>query len=169
MATCAQVEIDDYRDYEKALANLKEAKQWLDKARTANPQKAQQIGLRISHVENFVSARKMVKTDPETTVKMCFELLEQPEVENALRVGDVYALMVEWFHSQGQMDQAYELITKMVARSIVLAPYLDQEMVGAICSSMGMPVPQDPAPAAPPPPQEGDEVEEGIEEDYDDE
>ena len=35
-----------------------------------------------------------------------FELLEQPEVENALRVGDVYALMVEWFHSQGQMEQA---------------------------------------------------------------
>ena len=90
------------------------------------------------------------------------------EVENALRVGDVYALMVEWFHSQGQMQQAYELITKMVSRSIVLAPYLDQEMVGAICASMGAAVPQDPTPAAPPAPADGDEIEEGIEEDFDD-
>ena len=68
-------------------------------------EKVRLLAARISHVENFVAARKMVKTDPEATVKVCFELLEQPEVENALRVGDVYALMVEWFHSQGQFDQ----------------------------------------------------------------
>ena len=142
----------------------------MDKARVQGKEaKVAQLATRIGHVEAFVGARKLVKTDPEQTVKLCFGLLEHPEIENALRVGDVYALMVEWFHSQGQFDQAYSLIEKMVGRSIVLAPYLDQEMVGAICSSMGMPVPQDPAPAAPPPPQEGDEVEEGIEEDYDDE
>ena len=64
--------------------------------------------------------------------------------------------------------QAYDLIQKMVARSIVLAPYLDAEMVSAICSTTGVPVPQDPAPAPPPAPAEGDEIEEGIEEDFDD-
>ena len=53
---------------------------------------------------------------------LCFHLLEQPEVEAAIRVGDVYALMVEWFHSQGQMDQAYNLIEKMQTRSIILSP-----------------------------------------------
>ena len=56
----------------------------------------------------------------------------------------------------------------MVNGSIVLAPYLDQEMVNAISSSMGMPVPQDPQPAAPPPPADGDEIEDAIEEDFDD-
>ena len=54
-------------------------------------------------------------------LRMAAEFGEQPDVESAIRVGDVYALMVEWFHSQGQMDQAYSLIEKMVARSIVLA------------------------------------------------
>jgi hypothetical protein len=63
-------------------------------------------------------------------------------------------------------SQAYELITKMVGRSIVLAPYLDAEMVSAICASVGQPVPHDPTPAPPAPPAE-DEVEEGIEEDFD--
>merc|ERR1719197_1758626 len=107
----------------------------MNKARMPGKEaKVQSLATRINHVETFVGARKMVKTDPEQTVKICFELLEQPEVENALRVGDVYALMVEWFHSQGQMQQAYELIQKMVARSIVLAPYLDQEMVQGICA-----------------------------------
>jgi hypothetical protein len=54
----------------------------------------------------------------------------------------------------------------MVGRSIVLAPYLDAEMVSAICASVGQPVPHDPTPAPPAPPAE-DEVEEGIEEDFD--
>ena len=131
-----------------------------------------QLATRIQHVENFVSARKMIKSDPETTVKMCFELLDDPNVENALRVGDVYALMVEWFYSQQQMEQAYNLIEKMVSRSIVLAPYLDQDMVNAICGSMGVAVPRDPTPAAPqqPPPQQPGEEEEVVEEeDFDDE
>jgi len=164
---CAQVEIDDYRDYEKALAALRESHEWMGKARGQGKEaKVAQLATRIAHIEMFVSARKMVKTDPETTVKMCFELLDGPEVENALRIGDVYALMVEWFHSQGDFPQAYELITKMVGRSIVLAPYLDAEMVSAICASVGQPVPQDPTPAPPAPPAE-DEVEEGIEEDFD--
>jgi intraflagellar transport protein 140 len=98
---------------------------------------------------------------------MCFELLEQPDVENALRVGDVYALMVEWFHSQGEMSQAFDLIQKMAARSIVLAPYLDQEMVSAICSAMGVDVPRDPKPAVPAAQVDGaEEVEDQIEEDF---
>ena len=66
------------------------------------------------------------------------------------------------------MQQAYELIQKMVARSIVLAPYLDSEMVVTICSSMGAPVPQDPTPAAPEKAADADEVEDNIEEDFDD-
>ena len=57
----------------------------------------------------------MIKTDPDAAVRTCFELLDQPEIEQALRVGDVFALMVEWFYSQQQMDQAYSLIEKMVA------------------------------------------------------
>ena len=65
--------------------------------------------------------------------------------------------------------QAHDLITKMVARSIVLAPYLDGEMVTAICNAMGVPVPRDPTPAAPPSSNNNDEgiVEDDIEEDFD--
>ena len=137
----------------------------MEKARIpGKDEKVASLGSRIGHVEAFVTARKLIKTDPESAVKTCFQLLDTLEVENALRVGDVYALMVEWFYSQSEMEQAYQLIQKMVGRSIVLAPYLDQEMVSVICASMGVPVPQDPAPAAPAAPTDADEVEDQIEE-----
>ncbi|KOO26905.1 intraflagellar transport protein 140-like protein [Chrysochromulina tobinii] len=168
--SCAQIEIDDYRDYEKALGALREAHEWMGKARVQDKDaKVASLAQRISHVEAFVRARKTVKTEPEETVRLCFQLLDEPTVEHALRVGDVYALMVEWFYSQRQMEQAYNLIEKMVARSIVLAPYLDQEMIAAICASMGAAVPHDPQPAARAPTHAaGDEVEDNIEEDMDD-
>ena len=38
---CAQVEIDEYRDYEKALGAMKEAKRQLDKANAANKEMKQ--------------------------------------------------------------------------------------------------------------------------------
>ena len=101
-----------------------------------------------NQVEAFVNARRMVKTEPETMVSMCHELLEQPDVEAAIRVGDVYALMIEWFYSQRQMEQAHTLVEKMRGRGIILSPYLDAEMVQAIYGAMGEAVPHDPA--APP-------------------
>eukprot|EP00966_Prymnesium_polylepis_P131212 3034318-Prymnesium_polylepis.1 len=42
----------------------------------------------------------MVKAEPQQMIQLCHELLEQLDVESAIRVGDVYALMVEWFYSQ---------------------------------------------------------------------
>ena len=105
-----------------------------------------------------MNARRMVKTEPETMVSMCHELLEQPDVEAAIRVGDVYALMIEWFYSQRQMEQAHTLVEKMRGRGIILSPYLDAEMVQAIYGAMGEAVPHDPA--APPTAADGggDEV-----------
>ena len=111
-----------------------------------------------NQVEAFVNARRMVKTEPETMVSMCHELLEQPDVEAAIRVGDVYALMIEWFYSQRQMEQAHTLVEKMRGRGIILSPYLDAEMVQAIYGAMGEAAPPDPA--APPTASDGggDEV-----------
>eukprot|EP00966_Prymnesium_polylepis_P325904 7381841-Prymnesium_polylepis.1 len=137
---CAQIEIDECRNYEKALVALRKALIWLDKARFAGKEdKVRSLQTRIGHVEGVVGLRKLVKSEPQQMVKACHDLLEQLDVESAIRVGDVYALMVEWFYSQHQMEQAYNLIEKMRARSIILSPYLDHKMVQAICAAMGMP------------------------------
>jgi len=67
--SCAQIEIDDYRDYEKALGALREAHEWMGKARVQDKDaKVASLAQRISHVEAFVRARKTVKTEPEETV-----------------------------------------------------------------------------------------------------
>ena len=49
--------------------------------------------------------------------------------EQAVRVGDVFALLVEYYHAEGNMQQSYVLIEKMLERKIIINPYLDSELV----------------------------------------
>ena len=52
---CAQVEIDEYRDYEKALGAMKEAMRQLERSMAANKEMKQRMMRdRISIIERFV-------------------------------------------------------------------------------------------------------------------
>ena len=56
---CAQVEIDEYRDYEKALGAMKEAMRQLEQAATGNKEmKQRMMGNRVQIIEKFVQARE---------------------------------------------------------------------------------------------------------------
>ena len=77
-----QVEIDEYRDYEKALSALREALKYMVKARAQNKEeRCKQLQQKIYLVDRFVEARKVVKSDPNEMVKISHQLLEQPDVE----------------------------------------------------------------------------------------
>ena len=47
--------------------------------------------------------------------------------EACIRVGDVFAMLVEHKHGQGQLTQAHLLLRKMRERGLVLAPYIDSK------------------------------------------
>lgn len=159
---CAQVEINEYRDYEKAAAALHAALAVQSQVRAqGNEHAVAQLQQKISHVEQLVTAHKMVTSNPQRMIELCKQLLEQHHIENALRVGDVYALMVEWYHSQGQMQEAYALVESMRARGIIVSPYLDHEMIQDIHDAVGMPLVVDEP--TPPPQSDSEQIAELIE------
>ena len=62
---CAQVEIDEYRDYEKALGALKEAVKYMMKAKKEDKEDAlNMLQQRISLVERFVQASSQHAHEP---------------------------------------------------------------------------------------------------------
>jgi len=81
-----KVEIDEYRDYEKAIGALKEGIKCLGKETAANnsPQTrdmARSFEKRISMIETYVAARNCAKRDPQKMVELCEELLQDPMLE----------------------------------------------------------------------------------------
>jgi intraflagellar transport protein 140 len=148
---CAQVEIDEYRDYEKALGALQDSQKFILKGKDI-PQREEKLAnldTRIRLVQRFVDARKCVKSNPDEMVRLCNSILDAGDVEAAIRVGDVYALLIEYFHSVGEYSKAYSVIERMRGAGIILSPYLDNAMVIKIHQEVGQPmIPEGPAAAA---------------------
>ena len=102
---------------------------------------------RIELTEKFSSARQLI-TNPHTAqqaLSVCGQvLLAIPsgghEIEKGVRVGDVYALMVEYWYEQGNAQEAYKLIEQMRSRGIVVSPYLDQKLIADVYQALGLEV-----------------------------
>lgn len=59
------------------------------------------------------------------------------DLDSGVRVGDVYALMIEYWYEQRNMQEAYKLVEQMRGRNIIISPYLDQRMVEDIYKVWG--------------------------------
>lgn len=172
---CAQVEIDEYRDYEKAGGALREAQKYLMKAAGAsaeNDDRVISLQNRIAMVDHFAGVRKLAKTDPEEMVSVCEQMLSTPNVESAVRIGDIFAQLVEHYVEYQDHASAYRTVERMRQRGIVLSPYLDHATLEAIYSGVGQAVPESDRMPGGAFPQDygggGDDVGEDIDEDVED-
>jgi len=168
---CAQVEIDEYRDYDKAAGALRESLKYLTKSvggAAENDLGVQNLQSRIALVEKFAGIRKLAKSNPEEMVSVCEGMLDTQDIETAVRIGDIFAQLVEHFAETQNFPEAHRTVERMRQRGIVLTPYVDQALLEAIYRNVGQPVPVQaagagaPAHGQPPP---DDDVGEDIEED----
>lgn len=74
---CAGVEIDEYRDYEKALSALKDATKHAIKSTAADKDaKLQQLQQKVFFVEKFIQSKQFLSTKPKEMIKICQQLIE---------------------------------------------------------------------------------------------
>ncbi|KAJ1446802.1 hypothetical protein M885DRAFT_591648 [Pelagophyceae sp. CCMP2097] len=146
----AQMEIDEYRDYEKAVGALRQSRAQLDKARKAVDcdKRLAALDSRISTVDDFVEARSYEKTDARRMADMCSALLQKHDVDAAIRVGDAFALLVSFCRSRyhfkvGNAHDAFDLVQQMRARRIVLHPYIEHDLLSQIHAAVGVAMPAD--------------------------
>jgi len=141
---CAQVEIDEYRDYDKAGSALREAHRYLLKAAGPGAEQDQRVislQSRIQIVDKFAGIRKLAKDNPEEMVTVCEKMLDMPGIESAVRIGDVFAQLVEHYAEARNYQDAHRMVEDMRRRGIILTPYLDRSLLETIYSAMGAPVP----------------------------
>ena len=84
---------------------LSEALRYLTKAKNMSPQEQEgRVALyqeRIRLIEKFLEARVLFQTDQEAAVSSCKDLLEDPKIDVAIKIGDVYGLLVEYYVATG--------------------------------------------------------------------
>merc|ERR1712232_1057767 len=157
---CAQVEIDEYRDYEKAGGALREALKYFMKAAGPGDEgdpRVLTLQNRIEVVDKFAGVRKLAKTDPTQMIEICEQMIQTPEVESAIRIGDVFAQLVEHYVEVRDYESARLAVERMRERNIVLTPYLDRATLETIYGAAGLPAPDQDGPRPPPAIAGGDE------------
>uniref|UniRef100_A0A3B4EX67 Intraflagellar transport 140 n=1 Tax=Pundamilia nyererei TaxID=303518 RepID=A0A3B4EX67_9CICH len=143
---CAQVEIDDYQNYEKALDALTEASKCLSKAKDASSGQ-QEVRLadlqhKITLIRKFVHIRSLYSEDASEAVQLCETLLEEPELDPAVRIGDVFGFLIEHHCQQGNFQLAnrkLEQLQKLLPSQNV-SYYISQASLVALQKELGIPM-----------------------------
>lgn len=143
---CAQVEIDEYQNYDKAHGALTEAYKCLSKAKAKSPldqeTKLAQLQSKMTLVKRFIQARRTYSEDPKESVKQCELLLEEPDLDNTIRIGDVYGFLVEHYLQMEEFQMAYKYLEEMRRRlpAANVSYYVNQRAVDAVHQGLGIPL-----------------------------
>ncbi|XP_047465018.1 intraflagellar transport protein 140 homolog [Mugil cephalus] len=143
---CAQVEIDDYQNYEKALDALTEAAKCLSKSKDASTGQ-QEVRLadlqhKVALIKKFVHIRRLYSDDAVEAVRLCESLLEEPQLDPAVRIGDAFGFLVEHHCQQGNLKVAYHKLEELqkLLPSQNVRYYISQASLDALQKEMGLPM-----------------------------
>ncbi|KAJ6657554.1 hypothetical protein lerEdw1_002269, partial [Lerista edwardsae] len=143
---CAQVEVDEYQNYEKALGALTEAYKCLSKAKTRSAVE-QESKLALLHskmalVKRFIQARRLYSDDPKEAARQCELLLGESDLDSAVRPGDVLGFLVEHHLQQQEFQMAYRYLEEMRKKipCVNLNYYVSQQTIEAVHRGLGIPL-----------------------------
>merc|ERR1711862_347497 len=109
-------------------------------------QRVRSLTIRLSFVDDFARIRKMGKTDPEQMISKCEELLKREGIDSAVRIGDIYAQLIEHYAEVNAWQEAYGTVEDMRRQNIILTPYLDRALLEQIYAKVNQVPPDEPVP-----------------------
>uniref|UniRef100_A0A8C4XRT4 Intraflagellar transport protein 140 homolog n=1 Tax=Falco tinnunculus TaxID=100819 RepID=A0A8C4XRT4_FALTI len=143
---CAQVEIDEYQNYEKAQGALTEAYKCLSKAKTRSPleqeSKLAHLQSKMTLIKRFIHARRVYAEDPEEAVRQCELLLAEQDFDSAIHLGHILGFLVEHYVQVEEFHMAYRYLEEMQKRipATNLSNYVTQQTIEAVHRGAGIPV-----------------------------
>ncbi|XP_019363179.1 PREDICTED: intraflagellar transport protein 140 homolog [Gavialis gangeticus] len=149
---CAQVEIDEYQNYEKAQGALTEAYKCLSKAKIRSPveqeSKLALLQSKMALIKRFIQARRAYSEDPKEAIRQCDLLLDEPDLDSTIRLGDVLGFMVEHYLQVEEFQMAYRYLEEMRKRipCVNLTYYVSQRTIEAVHRGLGIPLSRNPVP-----------------------
>ncbi|XP_038276119.1 intraflagellar transport protein 140 homolog isoform X2 [Dermochelys coriacea] len=149
---CAQVEIDEYQNYERAQGALTEAFKCLSKVKTRSPveqeSKLALLQSKMALVKRFIQARRVYSEDPKEAIRQCELLLDEPDLDSTIRLGDVLGFLVEHYLQVEDFQMAYRYLEEMRKRipCVNLTYYVNERTIEAVHRGLGIPWNQNPVP-----------------------
>uniref|UniRef100_A0A0R3WMJ8 RAB3GAP2_N domain-containing protein n=1 Tax=Hydatigena taeniaeformis TaxID=6205 RepID=A0A0R3WMJ8_HYDTA len=152
---CAQMEIDEYQSYEKAMGALTEAYKALSRAVSDGAITSEVAGQKLEErlcsikskimlCKKFVDAQLLFEDDPVDALSQCQVILDEPKTATIIRPGHIYATMVKGLVAHEQYRAAYACLQEMKEKLggyEAITSYLDRELQTTIFRALDIPTP----------------------------
>ena len=135
---CAQVEIDEYQNYDKALGALTEAFRCLEKAGGDQEMRMGEIQANVMDIREFVNIQAQYENSSSAALDRCKDFLNSGKFL-MVRKGDVYGFMIEHYAKNNQYKPAHALLEDMRSKipNVNVAYYVNVETIRAMEQALG--------------------------------
>ncbi|OHS98715.1 hypothetical protein TRFO_08700 [Tritrichomonas foetus] len=135
----AQVEIDEYQEYQKGFELIKKARSVLEKIDGVKnkEQILANMNKKIEWIEKYLTAIEKIKAEPKKGLQICVELLRAKGIENCLRPDDIYIVMVQCYVSQGNYQNAHKILDDLRKSGSDITWYMDVSAIQKIYKEVG--------------------------------
>ncbi|XP_076655730.1 intraflagellar transport protein rempA [Halictus rubicundus] len=118
---CAQVEIDEFQNYEKALDALNQASRCLAKVATPRDPNIHKravdlVNTRVATIRRYLEIKKMLdRGDTGTAMQQVRHLLDSQgsDLEQSVRRGDLFATITQYYINIGDTDRARATVDEL--------------------------------------------------------
>lgn len=166
---CAQMHIDERRNYPEALSCLVECGRTVDNALSAsksagtiNETKLASLKARVEILRSFVRCQELLNNiDPEKwgtpeekkksdeIISTCSDFIKRSRVtgadrdllEDSLRMGDVFALLVKLYYSKmNEPKNALKVLESMPKHNVEPQFFMEMDFIEQVCTANGKPL-----------------------------
>lgn len=148
---CLQIEIDEFQNYEKAFGALTEASRSLAKmsnvTNSIQHQKATEVvQKRMAAVKRFIDIKRLFERgDTAGGITQCRQFLISggQDLEESVRRGDIYALMIHHYVKDENYLEAKQLVGELrqvlsSSGNVPITYYLNKELIEALAHGLGV-------------------------------
>uniref|UniRef100_A0A915J6M4 Intraflagellar transport protein 140 homolog n=1 Tax=Romanomermis culicivorax TaxID=13658 RepID=A0A915J6M4_ROMCU len=132
---CAQVEIDEYKDYDKALVAMQEAAKCLATLKSENlDDQSSPLNKRIDTIKRFLNIRRIYDTDPVEAVNQLQQMTQETDVDSAVRLGDLFSVLIIHNVKKDNYKKAMSYLQELKKRApnLDLSKYLKKQLIEKI-------------------------------------
>ncbi|TKR66752.1 hypothetical protein L596_022998 [Steinernema carpocapsae] len=144
--SCAEVELEEYHDYEKTAIALAESVRHLNRALEKNHdsylvEKRIEIESRIRMIQEFLGIREIYENDPGEAMRRLTALTEHPKADKFLRLGDVYAILIIHNAKRSNFKKAHQMMEQMQQKlpRVDITDYIVADVLDQICDEVKAP------------------------------
>ncbi|KAH0790233.1 intraflagellar transport protein [Histomonas meleagridis] len=135
----AQVEIDEYQEYEVGLDLMKKGLELIMNVENMK-NKEQYINVlkkKIKLIEKYLQAQSLIENEPKKAIVIASELLKIQNLETFMRQDDVYMILVKASVKLGKYKEAYAILEELRNNGTDLSWFMKKEELQKIYEKAG--------------------------------